>query len=814
MIIFLITACPLKEVVYLDIRIETTEDSSGTIIPSRGEYSYYKGMTQKITATPSEGSVFMKWIIDGIEETNPSTIITVNKSLTVTAYFEKEKPKYSLEVLEPYGKGEISPTTGTYEYKEDSVITLRATPAVGWKFSKWQVNDEDYSSDQTTTLIMDENMKVKGFFEELSADKHTLTMLQPEGNGTVFPTSGIHVYNKNTEATLVAIPDENWRFVKWEVNNEFYSDEQAKFLEMDSDKVVKAFFLDSFSEYVLSTVVYGNGWIEIEPEKELYTRGEKVTLEAIPGKCSKFVEWTGDVTSENKRIELTMDKDKVVYAHFKKKDATPSIEIDSPKPLPEYTNRLEQEYDFSFASNNEGVNLQKITAEICSDNWTFNSEIYDNVGEGVLILSFDPEREIDCETYDATITVEDSCRNIASKGVHITIDNVLPDLEFEVGAFKIIGGTTEATLSWKATDSCFEKIELETNRGTITETYSNNDEGNAKWIIPLDELNEIDLVIKAMAYDKAGNKRTVSKTVPSSKLTMNVIPGDAGIVTPAAGDYYYPSSAIIDISATPNKEYNFDEWTVTAGLVEDPNAPDTVFTMPDQNATITANFTPVWKGFTENYSILQQTDNVSVNKPPGVETGDMIIVVLHTNNRIDDKWVNDPSSSQGFSIIGHSTDESDYERPTVSAAYKIAGENEPASYSFEISEEMHWYISAVSVDKIGKIGNVITKDSGVNSVESVTFDSLSITNKSLIIASITQRRSTDSDYNARSIIPPHGMKERYSYYSFESFGVDGKPNASGASRFMEPGQFIESPTYSWDYTGRAAGIMFEIILND
>jgi hypothetical protein len=357
-------------------------------------------------------------------------------------------------------------------------------------------------------------------------------------------------------------------------------------------------------------------------------------------------------------------------------------------------------------------------------------------------------------------------------------------------------------------------VSFNINKGTVTETKSYNSIGKTIWKIPLDKFNEEELFVKATAYDKAGNTAVVTKKIPVRKLSMRVNTEKAGSVFPALGDHYYPSSVRISISATPDTEYVFDKWIATTGSFEDEASAETKYLMPDQNATITANFTPIWKGFTENYSILQQTDNVSVNKPPGVETGDMIIVVLHTNNRIDDKWVNDPSSSQGFSIIGHSTDESDYERPTVSAAYKIAGENEPASYSFEISEEMHWYISAMSVDKIGKIGNIITKDSGVNSVESVTFDSLSITNKSLIIASITQRRSTDSDYNARSIIPPHGMKERYSYYSFESFGVDGKPNASGASRFMEPGQFIESPTYSWDYTGRAAGIMFEIILND
>ncbi|MEA2065570.1 MAG: hypothetical protein U9O65_00480 [Thermotogota bacterium] len=818
LVIFLLTACPPKEILYLNIEIETTEDASGSVYPFEGEYLYYEGMTQEIIAAPSESSVFERWIIDGIEETKASTTITINKSLTATAYFENAEPpgvKYTLTVLKSQGEGEIELASGTYEYAENSVISLTATPADGWEFVKWEVDGTEYSTEDSTTLIMDADKEVSAYFEEISPEEYTLFMLEPEGEGDTSPTSpGTYTYEEEIEIILSATPTDGWKFIKWEVNGEFYSSRESATLLMNSNKEVKVFFSNDSEGYILTTIVEGDGRIKIEPEKNTYSQGEIVELEAIPDNCSSFVKWDGDIISEKEKIELIMDNDKIVYAAFKENDKPPSVEIISPQPVPEYVNDLSKEFEFAFSPSNEGVNLHKISAEICSDNWTFNSNIYDNVGRGELVLSFDQDKVIDCETYYATITVEDCCGNVASKQINLTIDNILPKLDFSVCAFKNENNFVETTLSWTATDTCFDKIRIEVNKGTTTETYTFVNKGNTKWIIPVDELNEENLVVRATAYDKAGNTETVSRTIPVRKLSMRVNSENAGSVSPAPGDHYYPSSVRIGLSAVPDTEYAFDKWIATAGSFEDEASAETKYLMPDQNATITANFTPIWKGFTENQSILQQTANVSVNKPPGVETGDMIIVILHTDNRIDDKWANDPSSLQGFSIIGHSTNESDYERPTVSAAYKIAGENEPASYSFEISEEMHWYITAICINKFNGIGTIIRKTSGEQSVESITFDNLTTSDKSLIIAAITQRRSTDSDYNARSIVPPQGMKERYSYYSFETFGEDGKPNASGASKLMKPGQIIKSPTYSWDYTGRAAGIMFEIILND
>jgi hypothetical protein len=83
--------------------------------------------------------------------------------------------------------------------------------------------------------------------------QYRFEMLEHEGNGTITPEVGTSDYDENAEITLIATPDGGWKFVKWEVNNEFYSNECEATLTMNSDKVVKAFF-DEIQEAFLTLV--------------------------------------------------------------------------------------------------------------------------------------------------------------------------------------------------------------------------------------------------------------------------------------------------------------------------------------------------------------------------------------------------------------------------------------------------------------------------------------------------------------------------------------------------------------------------------
>ncbi len=157
---------------------------------------------------------------------------------------EEEQPpeEYTLTMLEPDGNGTVVPTVGNHEFEEGTVVNIQATPDEGWEFIKWEVNNAEYSTNAETTLTMNEDKTVKAFFEKIPPAEYTLTMLEPDGNGTVVPAVGNHEFEEGAVVNIQATPDEGWEFIKWEVNNAEYSTNAETTLTMNEDKSVKAFF--------------------------------------------------------------------------------------------------------------------------------------------------------------------------------------------------------------------------------------------------------------------------------------------------------------------------------------------------------------------------------------------------------------------------------------------------------------------------------------------------------------------------------------------------------------------------------------------
>ncbi len=153
---------------------------------------------------------------------------------------KKDEPSHvTLIMLEPEGNGSVIPEVGDHDYLEDEIAEIEANPDEGWRFVKWEVNGAEYSTNAETTVTMDGDKTVTAFFEQI---EYTLTMLEPEGNGSVVPVVGNHTYPQGTVVNLIAEPEEEWEFEKWEVGGVHYSDEETTTLNMDSDKSVQAFF--------------------------------------------------------------------------------------------------------------------------------------------------------------------------------------------------------------------------------------------------------------------------------------------------------------------------------------------------------------------------------------------------------------------------------------------------------------------------------------------------------------------------------------------------------------------------------------------
>ena len=216
----------------------------GTVVPEPGVYNFVNGAEVVLSANASNGWQFVKWEINGSEySSDAETQLKMNEAKTARAFFEEIPLEvYTLTMLEPEGSGTVVPAVGNHAYEEGTSVNIEAIPDEGWEFIRWEVDGIEYSTLPETTLTMDQSKTVKAFFEEIPLEVYTLTMLEPEGNGTVVPAVGNHAYEEGTSVNIEAIPDEGWEFLKWELNSLEYSVESQTAVVVNEDIVLKAYF--------------------------------------------------------------------------------------------------------------------------------------------------------------------------------------------------------------------------------------------------------------------------------------------------------------------------------------------------------------------------------------------------------------------------------------------------------------------------------------------------------------------------------------------------------------------------------------------
>jgi uncharacterized repeat protein (TIGR02543 family) len=83
---------------------------------------------------------------------------------------------------------------------------------------------------------------------------------------------------------------------------------------------------------------------------------------------------------------------------------------------------------------------------------------------------------------------------------------------------------------------------------------------------------------------------SISCAPPTTTYTLTMSSTVGGSVTPAVGAHTYAAGTSVPLSATPSSGYRFVNWTATAGTLGNANLASTNYTMPTQNATVTAHF--------------------------------------------------------------------------------------------------------------------------------------------------------------------------------------------------------------------------------
>ncbi|MGQ7947651.1 InlB B-repeat-containing protein [Flavobacterium sp. WC2509] len=131
----------------------------GTITSNPNNATYNAGTVVTLTAIPATDYAFVSWSNGA---TTATTTVTMDANKTITANFKSTLPAaYILTTTaSPSNGGTISINPSKATYTEGEIVTLTATPASGYVFTKWS----NEITTATTTITMNSDKTVSAIF--------------------------------------------------------------------------------------------------------------------------------------------------------------------------------------------------------------------------------------------------------------------------------------------------------------------------------------------------------------------------------------------------------------------------------------------------------------------------------------------------------------------------------------------------------------------------------------------------------------------------------------------------------------------------
>ena len=207
--------------------------------------------------------------------------------------------------------GALLPSSAQFE--EGETVVLNATPSEEYVFFSWAgVSGEN----STTSIVMNSDKSVVALFVK----KQYSLEISVEGEGEVtekiIKAGSSTDYNSGTIVELSANPVSEWVFVEWK--GDLSGSENPTQITINKPKKIIAVFQKK--QYPLNIEIEGEGSVEEKVIKpgvpNSYNSGTVVSVKAIPQNGWSFLKWSGDVSSLENPIEITVNMSKNIRAEF------------------------------------------------------------------------------------------------------------------------------------------------------------------------------------------------------------------------------------------------------------------------------------------------------------------------------------------------------------------------------------------------------------------------------------------------------------------------------------------------------------------
>jgi hypothetical protein len=217
-------------------------------------------------------------------------------------------PNYTLTAITA-GGGTLALNSTNGAYISNSVATVTATPAAGWKFLQW-LGDAG-GTNPVTSVPMGRNKSVQAVFG-------TTFSATAAGGGSVVlnPSGGVYPYG--TTIQLSAVPQAGNFFVFWGNAASGNLNPLSFVLTNASPSVSSLFSSLSGGQVALAVVPTGHGQVSLNPRANAYSVGQAVTVTATPDAGQSFLGWSGDASGAQNPLSVSMTQSRIIFANFSK----------------------------------------------------------------------------------------------------------------------------------------------------------------------------------------------------------------------------------------------------------------------------------------------------------------------------------------------------------------------------------------------------------------------------------------------------------------------------------------------------------------
>jgi len=221
------------------------DNSYGTV---SGAGTYQEGTLVTVTAVPSEGYVFARWLTPNgtTVSTSPTYTFVITRNEYFAAHFEvaPEITYYDVSLSQNPNIG--ATLTGNGTYAAGSTATVTASNVDGYNFIGWYVNNELVSSSNTYSFTVTNIVALTAKYEVIPYVPQYYTVNVYNNYPDLGTVSGGGRYLEGTSVTITATPNQGCSFVAWISNGVEFSTNQSLTFTVTQDVDFGAKFATSY----------------------------------------------------------------------------------------------------------------------------------------------------------------------------------------------------------------------------------------------------------------------------------------------------------------------------------------------------------------------------------------------------------------------------------------------------------------------------------------------------------------------------------------------------------------------------------------